>query len=92
MALTIIGNDDGAVLMDTTSGYPLQGCRGFASAADAEAFLGWYAGIFGERQLDEDLRQLPAFEVADLRDEWNALQDDAEDDLGERLSDEHLPS
>jgi hypothetical protein len=44
LALTIIGNDDGAVLMDTTSGYALQGCRGFASAADAEAFLVWYAG------------------------------------------------
>jgi hypothetical protein len=80
LALTIIGNDDGAVLMDATTGYPLQGCRGFASAADAEAFLEWYAGIFGERQLAEDLRQLPAFEVADLRDEWDGVRDDEPSD------------
>jgi hypothetical protein len=75
LALSIIGNDDGAVLYDGTTGYPLQGCRGFASADEAEAFLEWYAGIFGERQLDEDLRALPAFEVADLRDEFGELDE-----------------
>jgi hypothetical protein len=76
LALTIIGNDDGAVLYDDTSGYPLQGCRGFASAADAEAFLEWYARLAADEDRPEDLRGRPTFEVADLRDRWDRERDD----------------
>ena len=67
MGLTIIGNDEGAVLVDNVSGHPLQGCRSFSSTEDAETFLEWYAVLAVKEDRPQDLRSRPGFEVADLR-------------------------
>ena len=74
MGLTIIGNDEGAVLVDNVSGHPLQGCRSFSSSEAAESFLEWYADLAKTEDRPEDLRSRPAFEVADLRDRWDGEQ------------------